>query len=143
MLDVGVGAGLELIGDHPATRDGLERDRTDKARRRVRHHRDDLVSALLQPARNLDSLVGADAASYAERDQSHDYSTGFDSASIFSTCRVITSVCATVVFLCSPTATRGVDPASSCRARAPAVTTNSNELESLLRSIMVCVYPSK
>ena len=34
-------------------------------------------------------------------------------------------------FLCSPTATRGVEPASSCRARAPAVTTNSNELGSL------------
>src|SRR5678815_1713750 len=59
------------------------------------------------------------------------------SGSIFSTALVITSRCATVVFLCSPTSTRGVDPARSCRARAPAVTTNSNELESLLRSITV------
>src|SRR5262249_34880119 len=64
------------------------------------------------------------------------YSTGVGSTSIFSTAFVTTSCCATVVFLCSPTATRGVDPARSCRARAPAVTTNSNELESLLRSIM-------
>src|SRR5438034_427826 len=68
-----------------------------------------------------------------------DYSTGgLGSGSIFSTALVATSVCATVVFLCSPTATRGVDPASSCRARAPAVTTNSNELGSLVRSIMKC-----
>src|SRR6478752_1230633 len=58
------------------------------------------------------------------------------SASTFSTTLVITSRCATVVFLCSPTATRGVDPASSWRARWPAVTTNSNELGNLLRSIM-------
>ena len=52
-------------------------------------------------------------------------------SSIFSTAFVITSCCATVVFLCSPTATRGVEPASSWRARAPAVTTNSNEFGSL------------
>src|SRR5215831_10186579 len=64
------------------------------------------------------------------------YSTGFDSGAIFSTALVITSVCAIVVFLCSPTMTRGVDPARSCRARAPAVTTNSKELGSLVRSIM-------
>src|SRR2546422_10970698 len=50
---------------------------------------------------------------------------------------MITSCCAIVVSLCSPTVTRGVDPASSWRARAPAVTTNSNELESLLRSIIL------
>src|SRR5947199_6105159 len=49
---------------------------------------------------------------------------------------VMTSCCATVVFLCSPTTTRGVDPAINWRARAPAVTTNSNELGNLLRSIM-------
>src|SRR5712691_5376213 len=57
---------------------------------------------------------------------------------IFSTAFVTTSSCEMVVFLCSPAATRGVDPARSWRARAPAVTTNSNELESLLRSIMKC-----
>src|SRR5579872_5866266 len=70
--------------------------------------------------------------------------------SIFSTALVMTSVCAIVVFLCSPTATRGTDPARSWRARAPAVTTNSNEFGSLLRSIMgkcpddgfgVCAHP--
>ena len=43
----------------------------DEARRRVRHDGDDLVAALLQPARDLDRLVGADAAGDAERDQSH------------------------------------------------------------------------
>ena len=31
VLDVGVGAGLELIGDDPAPRDRLERDRADEA----------------------------------------------------------------------------------------------------------------
>src|SRR4029453_7032114 len=56
--------------------------------------------------------------------------------SIFSTAFVMTSCWAMVVFLCSPVATRAVDPASSCRARAPAVTTNSKELRSLLRSII-------
>ena len=44
---------------------------------------------------------------------------------------VRTSFCATVVFLCSPTSTRGVEPARSWRARAPAVTTNSNEFRQL------------
>src|SRR5436189_781651 len=52
----------------------------------------------------------------------------------------MTSCCATVVFLCSPVTTRGVDPAMSCRARAPAVTTNSNEFGSFERSIMKCPY---
>src|SRR4030095_9261608 len=56
--------------------------------------------------------------------------------SIFSTAFVMTSCWAMVVFLCSPVATRAVDPASSCRARAPAVTTHSNESRSLLRSII-------
>src|SRR4051812_7794204 len=65
-----------------------------------------------------------------------DHSMGFSSRSSASTCLVMTSWAATVVFLCSPTATRGVEPASSWRARAPAVTTNSNELGSLERSIM-------
>src|SRR5262245_9187094 len=49
----------------------------------------------------------------------------------------MTSCLAMVVFLCSPTGTRGVEPAMSCRARWPAVTMNSNELGNLLRSIMV------
>ena len=65
MLDVGVRAGLELIGDDPAARDRLEGDRADEARRRRGHDGDDLVAALLQPARDLDGLVGADAAGHA------------------------------------------------------------------------------
>src|SRR5436309_1462901 len=56
--------------------------------------------------------------------------------SSFSTAFVMISCCAMVTFLCSPTATRGVLPARSWRARAPAMTTNSNELDSLLLSIM-------
>src|SRR4249919_172058 len=71
-------------------------------------------------------------------DQIHDSFGG--SGSIFSTARVMTSCWATVVFLCSPTVTRGVDPARSWRARAPAVTTNSNELGSLERSIIGIPY---
>ena len=63
------GAGLELIGDDAAARDRFERDRADEPRRGVRHHGHDLVAALLQPARDLDGLVGADAAGDAERDQ--------------------------------------------------------------------------
>src|SRR5206468_3004527 len=59
-----------------------------------------------------------------------------DSPSTFSTCFVMTSCCATVVFLCSPVTTRGIDPAMSWRARAPAVTTNSKELESFDLSII-------
>src|SRR5207249_6494880 len=58
------------------------------------------------------------------------------SPSIFSTCLVMTSCCATVVSLCSPVTTRGIDPAMSWRARAPAVTTNSKELESFDLSII-------
>src|SRR5439155_1009151 len=61
--------------------------------------------------------------------------------SIFSTCFVMTSRWATVVFLCSPTSTRGTDPARSWRARAPAVTTNSKELGSFVRSIITSNLP--
>ena len=45
----------------------------DELARRPRHHGDDVVPALLQPARDLDGLVGADAAGHAEGDQSHGY----------------------------------------------------------------------
>jgi hypothetical protein len=57
------------------------------------------VAALLQSARDLDRLVGADAARHTQRDQTHGYSAGAGSGSIFSTALVMTSVCATVVFL--------------------------------------------
>ena len=62
VLDVGVGARLPLIGDHLAARDRLERERPDEAAGRARHDGDDVVALLLQAARDLDRLVGADAA---------------------------------------------------------------------------------
>src|SRR5262245_52471571 len=67
---------------------------------------------------------------------SHSAGSAGSARSFFSTAFVMTSCWAMVVFLCSPVATRAVGPASSCRARAPAVTTNSNELGNLLRSII-------
>ena len=69
VLDVGVGARLELVGDDAPPGDRLERDRADEPRGGGRHDGDDFVAALLQPARDLDRLVGADAAGDAERDQ--------------------------------------------------------------------------
>src|SRR5204862_8273133 len=105
-------------------RDGLERHRTDEFGRGLRHHGDDVVAALLQSSSDFDRLVRADAAGDAERDQTHDSSVR-GSGSSFSTAFVTTSSCALVVFLCLPTSTLGVEPASSWRARAPAVTTNS------------------
>ena len=61
----------ELVGDDAAPGDRLERHLADEAARRPRHDRGDVVAALLQPARDLDRLVGADAAGDAERDQGH------------------------------------------------------------------------
>ena len=63
--------GAPLVGDHAAPRDRLERQRADEPPRRARHDRDDVVAALLQPARDLDGLVGADAAGDAEGDEGH------------------------------------------------------------------------
>ena len=71
VLDVGVHAVLELIGNHFSPGNRFERHRPDEPGRRVRHHRHDLVSALLQAARDLHGLVGANATRHAERDQSH------------------------------------------------------------------------
>ena len=71
VLDVGVGARLELIGDDAAARDRLERDGPDELRRRVRHHGDHVVPALLEPAHDLDRLVRPNPAGHAERDQCH------------------------------------------------------------------------
>src|SRR5205807_10527046 len=138
VLEVGVGARLELIGDDAAARDRLERDGPDELRRRVRHHGDHVVPALLEPAHDLDRLVRPNPAGHAERDQCHcvtrlanypitrlsnysitrllDYSivpVFVLPGSIFSTYFVMTSRWATVVFLCSPTSTRGTDPARS------------------------------
>ena len=69
MLDIRVRARFELIGDDPASGDGLERDGSDKPRGRRRHHGDHLVAALLQAACDLDGLVRADAAGDAEGDE--------------------------------------------------------------------------
>ena len=71
VLDVGVHARAPLRRDHRTPGDRLEGHRPDEPRRRARHHRHDVVAALLQPAAHLDRLVGADAAGDAERDQGH------------------------------------------------------------------------
>ena len=65
VLDVGVRARRELIGDDLAARDRLEGDRAHETRGRVRHDGDDLVAVLLQAARNFDGLVGPDTAANA------------------------------------------------------------------------------
>ena len=146
VLDVGVHPRLPLRRDDRTPRDRLERHRPDEPRRRARHDRDDVVAALLQPAAHFDRLVGADAAGHAESDQGHDQLPSANcrlrdahrrlpgsrswalavtcSSSIFSTLRRSTSRWAIVIFF-SPVS-RGTAPASSCRARWPARTTNSN-----------------
>ena len=62
VLDVGVGAGGPLARDHRVARDRLEGQRPDEPPGVARHDGDDVVPALLQAARDLDGLVGADAA---------------------------------------------------------------------------------
>ncbi len=69
VLDVGVGSRLELAGDDATARDRLERQGADEIGGGGRHDRHDVVSALLQPARDLDRLVGADAACDTKRYQ--------------------------------------------------------------------------
>ncbi len=66
VLDVGVGAARELVGDHPPPGDRLERHLADEPPRGARHDGGHLVAALLQLAHDLDRLVGADAAAYAQ-----------------------------------------------------------------------------
>src|SRR5688572_14731004 len=61
----------------------------------------------------------------------------YSPSSIFSTLRRSTSRCAMAIFL--PPASRGSAPASSCRARLPAMTTNSNRFSFGARS-MKCSY---
>src|SRR5688500_12322612 len=61
----------------------------------------------------------------------------YSSSSIFSTLRRSTSRCAMATFL--PPVSRGSAPASSCRARLPAMTTNSNRV-SLGGRCMKCSY---
>ena len=67
MLDVGVHTWLPLRGDHGASGDRLKRDGTDEPRGGARHHGHDIVAVLLQPAADLDGLVGTDTAGDPER----------------------------------------------------------------------------
>ena len=71
VLDVRVGAARELIGDHAAPGDRLERHFPDESAGGARQDRRDVVAALLQLTRDLDRLVGADAAGDAEGDVGH------------------------------------------------------------------------
>ena len=63
--------GCPQVGDHRAPGDRLEGQRRTKRRADARHDRDDLVPLLLQAARDLHRLVGADAAGHAECDECH------------------------------------------------------------------------
>jgi hypothetical protein len=60
---------------------------------------------------------------------------GWELSSIFSTFRRSTSRCAIVIFF-SPVS-RGTAPASNCRARLPATTTNSNRFSLGMRSTWI------
>ena len=126
VLDVGVHARAPLRRDHRPPRDRLEGHAAPTKRAAdARHHGDDVVAALLQAAAHLDRLVGADAAGDAERDERHGSAEDY-SSSIFSTFRRSTSRCAMVIFL--PPVSRGSAPASSWRARLPAI---DDELETV------------
>ena len=81
-------------------------------------------------ARHFHGLVGADAAGDAERDQGHGYSAG--STATFSTLPSFTSFWASRTSFSLPVV-RGVQPRSSCRARAPARVTNSNAFGTSVR----------
>ena len=63
--------GGPLIGDRGPPRDRFERERRDEVLRAARQHGHDVVTALLQPARDFDRLVSADAAGDAQRDARH------------------------------------------------------------------------
>jgi hypothetical protein len=72
VLDVGIRARLPLIGDDLAAGDGLEGQRADEPGGGLRHDGDHVVAVLLQAARDLDGLVGPDAARNAQSDERHD-----------------------------------------------------------------------
>ena len=71
MFDVGVGAGLELVGDDPVLGDRLERQRPHESTGRRRHDGDDLVPVLLQPPSDFHRLVGPDATGHAKGNSRH------------------------------------------------------------------------
>ena len=94
VLDVGICALGELIGDHAPVCDRLEGDGADEAPGRAGHDRRHVVAALLQSASDLDGLVGADAAAYAEGDQGHECYRSSASGWSLRTLPSVTSACA-------------------------------------------------
>ena len=66
MLDIAVGAAPPLAADHRAPGDRLEGHLADEPPGSAGHHGGDIVTALLQPPRDLDRLIGADAARHAK-----------------------------------------------------------------------------
>ena len=71
MFDVRISAPGELVRDHTAARNRLERQRADEPPSRPRHDRHDLVAARLQTSGDLDRLIRTDAAGHAEGNQGH------------------------------------------------------------------------
>ena len=69
VLDIRVRATLELVGDDPPVRDGLEGQRPDELRRGFSQNGDHLVTVFLKPTRDFHRLVGADPARHAESNQ--------------------------------------------------------------------------
>ena len=62
---------LELAGQHRGADDRLERGGADEALRGGRHRDAHAVARLGRQARELERLVGGDAAAYAEQDAGH------------------------------------------------------------------------
>jgi hypothetical protein len=71
VLDVGIHPGGILIGDDATPGYRLECERADELRGGPRHHRGNIVAALLQPSRNFDGFVRADPTGYAQGYQCH------------------------------------------------------------------------
>src|SRR5262249_4450393 len=71
VLDVRVHAGGELAGDDGVAGGRFEGQRPDESPGRIRHDDTNLVTALLQQARDLNGLIRADASGDPETDESH------------------------------------------------------------------------
>ena len=131
----------ELIGDDRPPRDRLERDLADElaspSASSSRRRRGRASAARARPRRpcrrrcrrsrraRSDAMRGNRSIGDSPIQQLTDRFV-----SIFAAL-AMTSFCASVVFLCSPSSA-ACEPASSCRARAPATTTNSNVFGNLL-----------
>ena len=107
-----------LIGDHAAPGDRLEGDLADELRRRPGHEGDDLVVALLQLARDLDGLVGADSAGDAEGYQRHGFVQSVPSGA-FSTLPSRTSALASLTIFAAARRPRRHPAQLAWRARRP------------------------